>query len=68
MARRTPAQWFEQECSKAQLFDLETLPYWFTGGNGHVALLAMADGLRALQVNCLAIDGRMVVLSDEATP
>ena len=33
-----------------------------------LALLALADGLLALQANCLAIDGRLVMLTDDGDP
>ena len=33
-----------------------------------LALLALADGLLALHANCLAIDGQLVMLTDDGDP
>jgi hypothetical protein len=66
METRTPQSWYEREMRQLQLLvdaDIEPIQM-FTCGKGHILLLAIADGLRALQVFALSHHRPVVLTGD----
>jgi hypothetical protein len=62
----TPAQWLEEELEKVEMLADVTLADAVAAGQGAVYLLAMADGLRALQAYCLATTAPVLLVQPPA--
>jgi hypothetical protein len=60
----TPAEWLEREQHKAELMAEVGVLAILHADQGHILLLAMADGLRALQAHCLATTRPVLFTSD----
>jgi hypothetical protein len=60
----TPAQWLDLELGRLSMLSSVTLADAVEAGQGATYLLAMADGLRALQAYCLATSEPVLLVCD----